>query len=371
MTRILHIADVHLDRPFVGLSAESARRRRSELFDAFRRCLALAVERDVDLITIGGDLWEEEHVRPDTRSSVAHELSRLGVPVLIVCGNHDPLRPGGSYLRTEWPVNVTIANRGQLEEYRYGDVSIWAVSWGAGELSERLLKKVEVEPDGRTALLLIHGTVRGTAFESEAYFPFDESAVERAGFALCLAGHVHSAVQRGRVVYPGSPEPLGWGDEGREHCAALVDCDGQTTRVELVPVNLTRYETRVLDCSGCGSSAAVEDKIRGKLADDDAASIFLRLRLTGEVSPDVAVDSDRIVRTYETSYRAVVVEDATRPLLNVAARADRTGLEGLFVRKLRERIEAGENEDERRRSELALEAGLRAIEGREDVLRVD
>src|SRR3954468_18053229 len=105
---ILHFADVHLDRPFVGLSGESARRRRRELFEAFRRCLALAVERKVDLVTIGGDLWEEEHVLADTRRSVAHELGRLGIPVLIICGNHDPLRPGGSYLRTPWPDNVTI-----------------------------------------------------------------------------------------------------------------------------------------------------------------------------------------------------------------------------------------------------------------------
>ena len=32
---------------------------------------------------------------------------------------------------------------------------------------------------------------------------------------------VHCAMILGRVVYPGSPEPLGWGEENARHCAAL------------------------------------------------------------------------------------------------------------------------------------------------------
>ena len=75
--RILHFADVHLDRPFTGLTPDRAKDRRHDLFEAFRRCLALAREREVDLVTIGGDLWEEEHVRADTCNSVAHELGQL------------------------------------------------------------------------------------------------------------------------------------------------------------------------------------------------------------------------------------------------------------------------------------------------------
>jgi hypothetical protein len=60
--RILHIADVHLDRPFVDLGAADARARRAEVRDTFRRALKIGEERNVDLITIGGDLWEDENV---------------------------------------------------------------------------------------------------------------------------------------------------------------------------------------------------------------------------------------------------------------------------------------------------------------------
>src|SRR5688500_5909116 len=141
--RILHLADVHLDRPFRGLADEAASQRRQDLFDALRRCLGLANERGVDLVTIGGDLWEEEHVRADTRNSVAWELGKLEVPVLMACGNHDPLVPGGSYMRTTWPANVSIVNQGKLTEHAFGNVVIWSVSWGGGDLSPRLLERFE------------------------------------------------------------------------------------------------------------------------------------------------------------------------------------------------------------------------------------
>src|SRR2546421_13117680 len=115
--RICHIADVHLDRPFVGMSQAAAEERRRELWDAFRRCLSAAKESGAELLTIGGDLWEEEHVQPDTRNSVAHELAKLDMDVLIACGNHDPRAPGGNYDRATWPPNVHIFGS-QLEERR-------------------------------------------------------------------------------------------------------------------------------------------------------------------------------------------------------------------------------------------------------------
>ena len=44
MLHILHGADLHLDAPFTGLSAEQARQRRSELRELPRRLAELARE---------------------------------------------------------------------------------------------------------------------------------------------------------------------------------------------------------------------------------------------------------------------------------------------------------------------------------------
>lgn len=370
--RILHLADVHLDRPFVGFSSGAGDRRRRELFEAFRRCLELAREHKVDLVTIGGDLWEEEHVQADTRNSVAHELGELGLPVLIACGNHDYLRPGGSYMRTIWPLNVRVAPRRTLTEYPYDGASVWAISWGGQELPDNLLERVELPSDGRTHVLLIHGSSTSAWFdeESAAYFPFDPAVVRAAGFARCLAGHIHEASDKEGVVYPGSPEPLGWGEGGR-HCVALVEIAGSNVSVELLDVNEKRYEDRELDCSGCGSSAEIETQLANELTDQDAANVFLRLHLVGEVGPDCVIDPGVVAGQHTARYAALRLVDATEPILDIDSRAERKGLDGLLVRRLREQIEDAGSERDRHLAELALQAGLRALDGRDVILRVD
>jgi len=369
--RIVHIADVHLDRPFVGLPRAAAKTRRAGLFSTFRRCIELAEERGADLFTIGGDLWEEEHVTPDTRRSVAHELGRLGTPVLIVCGNHDRLQPGGSYAQTDWPANVHVFPQRSFTTFDIQDGVVWGVSWGSRDLAANLLDKSDVPDDGRHHILLVHGTaVPLLDLVDEAYFPFQPAKVRDAGFSICLAGHVHVAAEEGPVVYPGSPEPLGWGEQGR-HCAAVVELTGESVSVDLVEVNETRYETREADCTGCGSSAEVRRRLKDALDDQNRANLFLRLRLVGEVDPQCELEATRLEAELGGSYGALVVEDRTVPLLELAERASGHGLEGLFVQTLLERIEQARGEGERRELELALTAGLRAIEGREPILHVD
>lgn len=366
--KILHIADIHLDRPFVGLSPSAAAAQRRNLFDAFRRALALGRERAVDLVTIGGDLWEEEHVRADTRASVAHELAALALPVLIICGNHDPLLAGGSYRRTTWPRNVQIAPIRTLHRFDFDSIAIWAVSWGGGDLSARALEHLEIPADGCVHLALLHGTAPTNPFaeETDTYFPFDPASLREAGITQVLAGHIHQASDHDGVVYPGSPEPLGWGDHGR-HCIALLEIGGDGLTTELIDLNKTTFETREVDCSGCESSAAVAARLTGLNEDPD---LFLRVRLVGEIAPDCEIDVANLAISRGGNFASLEFVDATEPMLDIAARIERKSLDGLFTRKLLKQIESAQDPRARRIAQMALEAGLRAVERRERVLRV-
>ena len=368
--RILHFADVHLDRPFAGLSADEAAARRRELRDAFRRCLVAARERSADLVTIGGDLWEDENVTPDTRRFVAHELAALGIPVLIACGNHDPLLSGGNYERTDWPANVHVFRPVELEEYRLGDISVWGASWGGGALEARFLETFRTQDD-RTHLLLLHGTAQPVAFlAADSNCPFDPQAVERAGFSLCLAGHIHGAAREGVVVYPGSPEPLGWGDTGR-HCYAVVECLASTPTVELVDVNERSYEELSMNCAGATSSAEVESRVAELLAGAASERLCLKLTLSGRIEPECEIDMRALRTRFASPYAALRVEDRTEAAFDYAAFAERKTADGLFVRTLQQRIEAAPDEETKETLRLALEAGLRALHGQKELVRVD
>jgi DNA repair exonuclease SbcCD nuclease subunit len=374
--RILHLADVHLDRPFVGMDRDAARRRRAELREALGRCLAAAREQGADLVTIAGDLWEDEHVTPDTRAFVAHELGKLApVPVLIACGNHDPLLAGGHWRRTAWPPNVRIFECGDPQEAAFGPVSVWGASWSATGLDTGFLRRPRDLPAGRRHLLLVHGTLRGVPAYligegADAYAPFDPGDVERGGFHLCLAGHVHGAFREGPVVYPGSPEPLGWAERGR-HCYALVDVEAGDASVSLVDVNRRRYVERDLDVTGIPSSAELAERIAAALDDLDAETLAVRLVLRGTVDRDCVVDAQALAQPHRERYAALVVRDLSSPGHDLAALSRELTAAGHFVRDLQDRIAGAAAGDERETLELALEAGLQALHGRKDVLRVD
>lgn len=369
--RILHLADVHLDRPFVGLPLEAARRRRGELRRTFESCLELARERGADLVSIGGDLWEEEHVSADTRAWVAAKLEALHLPVALICGNHDPLIPGGSHARTAWPTSVHRFTSSVPTELALDGVSVWGVSWTGGGFSTDFLQGFRAPRDGRTHLLLLHGTAGASAYldEEGRYGPFDVQAVARAGFARCIAGHIHAGHEVGSVIYPGSPEPLGW-SEMRRHCVALIEITEEGgVDVELVDVNSCQYQHRTVAVDGASSSADVERMLAAALEDADPARLYLRVTLTGEIDVACAIHPESLAARHQ-DFAALVVVDSTRPAVDFDALAEQPTALGRFVKDLLERIAHAEG-DEREPLELALLAGARAMYGEREVLDVD
>jgi DNA repair exonuclease SbcCD nuclease subunit len=361
--RILHFADVHLDRPFIGMGLEAARKRRAGLRLAFDRCLDLARDRDADLITIGGDLWEDEHVTSDTIRWVADRLTRFGRPVVVVAGNHDPLSPGGPFDRATWGENVTVlAGDDGLTRVDVDELTIWGMSWRRSvPLVSAALKRFRVPEAGRRNVLLLHGTCGAVFGDQQSHCPFTSDDVRRAGFDVCLAGHLHAAgVRDDLVVYPGSPEPLSWSESGR-HTAAIVDLPAAGDAViDLVDVNTARYAVRRVDVNGAESSADIEREALALLVDiGDPGGLHLRVELEGRLAPGCDASDPAIAETLRTSGLASVdVRDRTRPAFDLDALADGTGVRAAFVRRMRERI-ATDGEV----AEVALDLGLRALEG--------
>src|SRR5437588_12782486 len=94
--RILHLADLHLDRAFasMGCHGELARRRRRGLRDALRRAGELAQQHDCGAVTIGGDLYEHERAGFETARFLVETFAAWRpMRVFIAPGNHDPFVP--------------------------------------------------------------------------------------------------------------------------------------------------------------------------------------------------------------------------------------------------------------------------------------
>ena len=149
------------------------------------------------------------------------------------------------------------------------------------------------------------------------------------------------------VVYPGSPEPLGWGEQRGQHCAAVVEIETGAPIVELIGTAAKRYETRQVDCSGCRSSAEIDARLEKVLVDSDPQNVFLRLSLVGDVGADCSVDYGRVRSRYRGTYADLLVDDRTHPELDIESRAPRKGLDGLFVQKLQQNLASAQSEEDR------------------------
>jgi len=88
MFKFLHVSDVHL-----GYRQYKLKEREQDFYLAFRdACTHYAIEREVDFVLLGGDLFHQRHISPQTynqASYVFRQLQKADIPVIAIEGNHD------------------------------------------------------------------------------------------------------------------------------------------------------------------------------------------------------------------------------------------------------------------------------------------
>lgn len=381
-TRLLHIADLHLDRAFAGMGCqgELAIRRRLGLREALARAGRSAVEHGCAAVTIAGDLYEHDRAGADTARFLSDTFASWEpIEVLIAPGNHDALMTGSIYSRTSWPANVRLFASGHLEPHRLRDgLTVWGLahlepSWQGDPLAcER------VGADGGVHLALFHGAELGWRPDGKSiHGPFHATAIRERGFAAGLCGHYH----RRRVdaalglVYPGSPEPLTFDEtEGRGPVVVSVDGDGSVS-FEALSDNRWHARTTTADVSDARSLVDVVDAA-GMAAVRACVGVqadrsMLRLDLVGEVNDAVSTDTFTVETAVREACGAASVR--VRDLTSAAPSLVLVGAEGTvrsaFAGAVAEAAADCDDEEQRRSFEDTLRYGLQALSGAEIGLR--
>ena len=334
--RLLHFADLHLDRSFAGerLYGVGAQRRREDLRLALQRIVERARQAEAHLITCAGDLFEQDHVTRDTASFVLQTLGAAGMPVLIAPGHADPAVPSSPYRYLRWPTNVTVATHEELRPYHYGDVQIWAAGFMRSEVPDAPLRDF-VRQEGGIPLLLLHASDMSQVPEGVTpHKPILPSQIEEAGFRHALLGHYHDARTTASVTYPGSPEPLGWAESGR-HCTALVTIeDGGAPRVELDDVNARQFAQETIDITGMTSPDHVREAVMAVRGGKHLDGAVIRTTLVGERSRSLTLDPQALSKECSDGFAYLEVSDRSRVSHDLDAAAQEFTSRGEMVRKL-------------------------------------
>ena len=338
--RIVHCADVHLETTFPETRGGGGRRK--ALADAFARIVDEALARDAHVLTIGGDLYEAERTGPQTVRFLFEQFARFGRPIYIAPGNHDPHAPSSPLARSDLPPNVRLFNEAAWRAYPLGDET---TLYGFGHTPAepgRPFASARFERGG-VQIALVHGSDEERCPpQKRATAPFRGDEVEAAGATLLLTGHYHSGyvtsvAGRPLIAYPGSPEPIKFG-EGSVHGALLVTVDRGSATVTPLPTARTRLVELECDLAGATNDHAVYACVEPALAPygpDD----YVRLRLGGTVAHGTRIDSDTLAERFGTALGSLEIVDAT-VAYDYASIALEPTVRGHVVRDLLERGDA-------------------------------
>jgi hypothetical protein len=213
--RFLQFSDLHLDSAFSGarLNLPPAKRDqlRRDAQTALTKAMAVAVEREVDVILCPGDLWDDESVSLEAASHLYDEFARVApVPVLITPGNHDPGHSLSYHDRDYYqsrvgrphPPNVHVFPAGGLQHFQHPsleDVDFFGLAFsGNVPRTQRALADIRSNPTtpDHLCVFLMHGSrddVVPPAGDGARPItaPFSAAELLATNFDYTAVGHYH------------------------------------------------------------------------------------------------------------------------------------------------------------------------------------
>lgn len=347
--RILHTSDLHLneDRP--------------ETLRALEKILETAEGEDIDLLTIGGDLFDSEEDAEALRPELRDVFSEDGPEVLAIPGNHDE----EAYREDlNWGSGIEVATEEPLEVFEYDGFTIIALPFKkelTSGLYDRMSRASERHDD---AALLIHCTLdvgysSGDFGEEESasYFPVTRETLSEWDFDYVLAGHFHrnqlaaELDNGGKFLYPGSPVSHGWGELGRRK-AFLVDVEsGEERELPLDTFYRDECEMKIRP----GGEEEVVEEIGSWVEEREDDDSELRVVPKGHIKMDENEFGDMLEEACEGAELSHEGYKSVDKVLNHA-----------LFRRFKERLESRDDiEDKEEVEEVVLDAMSRLIANRE------
>lgn len=375
--RIVHLADLHLDMPLanLGRASQSSSARREGLRQALKSAFTFARNWSADAVTIGGDLYEAEHVSPDTIEFLRQQFADAApLHIFISPGNHDPYLHSSPYAYIEWPNNVHLFRESRLIPVKLNDeLTLWGAAHDSPSFTTNLLERFRL-PDQGQAVLLLHATDRALTLGQHkgAYCPLSEQEVRAAGFGLALLGHIHhqrlTPAGKPLLCYPGSLEPLGF-DEETGHSIVLAEWTGREWRIEAQDISRWAYMTATIDATGFSSRDEAITQIRRLCGERfEGKRRLARIYLEGQPSRSFDVDQLAIRDALKDVVEDAVILDNTLPPFDLKTLARESTVTGAFVQRMLQELEEARRQGDEHKiavAEKALLYGLMALENRE------
>ncbi len=365
--RFLHTADLHLSRPFGFLPPQLAEERRRDQRIAVTKIADLALERDVDLVLVAGDLFDNPDPDPTDLEVVTKEFARLADAdkrVFAIPGNHDHASSPSSFWRQMPAYGVHVFLDPEWDSIVLNDIGITVsgTAFHRTKSERRAFEGLAVSSD-MPSLVLAHGSYELFEGQMEKYHPFSADEVSATGAAYIALGHYHrfNSISAGGTTacYPGTPEGISFDSPETDDRFVILGEIGEDGRAEIETVKINRRVMRStqIDCTSFDSQTSLFDALR-TVCEPNA---MVEVKLSGSPNSDVAAVLDGLADRFRESclYMSVDLSGLSLPM---DLPADDRTIRGRFCKYLLKQIDEAPDPERKRLLRRALDLGLAAFE---------
>ncbi|EAD2563022.1 metallophosphoesterase family protein [Listeria monocytogenes] len=254
--QFLHMADLHLDSPFIGLSTLPQplfSAIQESTFQSLERITTVAIKEAVDFVLIAGDIYDSEDQSVRAQARFAKEMKRLeaaNIPVFMIHGNHDFIEKHKEKLTL--PSNVHIFSE-QVEVMSHKtatgvSVNIYGFSYNERHIRSSRVGEYKIQGDADFHIALLHGSEVSSSEEHDVYAPFRVQEISKKGFDYWALGHIHKRqllAESPSIYYPGNIQGRNRKESG-EKGASIITLSEASTTIDFIGTSPIIWEEAVI-----------------------------------------------------------------------------------------------------------------------------
>ncbi len=234
--KFIHTSDIR-----IGASPDAKYewgvKRKAEIEEAFDRIIDDCNEKDIDLLLIAGNLFNEPPTEKDLEM-VDEKLGRLAkTRTVILPGNLDYCTASSPAADYRFSSRTVLLPGGRTTNAYLKGINTCVTGYGYNmpEIRDNMLGRIDPGRKGAVNILIGSGGTRG-------HMPFRTAEIAKKGFDYVALGGQSKSVHilKNRLAYSGCPEPLGPDESGRRGYI-IGEITDEGTVISWVPCNKRSY----------------------------------------------------------------------------------------------------------------------------------
>ncbi len=358
--KILHTGDIHIGaaQTFLGENADS---RRFETLVTFENIVDLAVENNVEIVALAGDIFDSETIEPAFSDAVFNKIASVPqIRFVYAAGNHDPLNSNSPFSKNTLPENLYVLPP-KDSVFTFEDIKtrVFGRSFETAHLDGEEEFSLSVEKDEYINILVQHGELKSDL--NSNYNAITPKFIKNSGMDYIALGHVHKRIPVSQIdgvyfAYCGCPEGQGF-DELDEKGIYIGEISKHKAELQFVSVSKRKHIHLKIDITNIQDISA---HILSLLAEnyENYSDNLYKIELVGAIEEDCDLSLDELTARLSNRLYFVKIKDSTEYKIDYETLSKETSLKGVFVKNMLLKLETSEDKEMVKK---ALKLGLKAF----------